>query len=150
MANMLTVADIMTLKPAVVRTDTALRDVIGEMKLHGCRQLPVVDGEKLVGIITDRDVRLVMNSPLVLHERSEDLKLLKETTAEAVMTPDPMTIAASAPAKLAAALLQTYKFGGLPVVDNGRLVGIVTVSDILSSYIFLLSIEEQADQNARR
>jgi acetoin utilization protein AcuB len=146
---MLTVADIMTLKPAVVRANTVLGDVIGEMKLHGCRQLPVVDGEKLIGIITDRDVRLVMNSPLVLHERSEDLKLLKETTAETVMTPDPKTIEASAPAKLAATLLQTYKFGGLPVVDNGRLVGIVTVSDVLASYIFLLSIEERIAQDTK-
>lgn len=149
---MLTVADIMTPKPAVVRPDTPLRDVIGEMKLHGCRQLPVVDGEKLIGIITDRDIRLVMNSPLVLHERSEDLKLLKDTTAETVMTPDPMTIEASASAKLAAALLQTYKFGGLPVVDNGRLVGIVTVSDILNSYIYLLNnvVPDQETEHVNR
>jgi CBS domain-containing protein len=80
-----------------------------------------------------------MNSPLVLHERSEDVKLLNETTAETVMTSNPMTIAASAPARLAAALLQTYKFGGLPVLDNDQLVGIVTVSDILNSYIYLLN-----------
>jgi CBS domain-containing protein len=48
---MLTVADIMTSKPAVVRPYTVLRDVIGEMKLHACRQLPVVDDGKLIGIM---------------------------------------------------------------------------------------------------
>ncbi len=54
------------------------------------------------------------------------------------MTPHPLTVEASAPATLAADLLRTYKFGGLPVLDGGRLVGIVTVSDILASYIALL------------
>lgn len=139
---MLTVGDIMTRKPTTVHPDTPLREVIGLMKVRACRQLPVVDDHRLVGIITDRDIRLAMNSPLVLHERSDDLRLLNDTTADVCMTPNPMTIEASAPAKLAATLLQTYKFGALPVVDNGSLVGIVTTSDILHSYIDWLTKEE--------
>jgi acetoin utilization protein AcuB len=141
---MLTVAEIMTRHPATVSPAAPLREVIGLMKSCGCRELPVVDGERLVGIVTDRDVRLAMNSPLTLHDRLEDETLLRTVTAGDCMTPDPMTIDVSAPASTAADLLKTYKFGGLPIVDRGRLVGIVTVTNILASYIELLRARESA------
>jgi acetoin utilization protein AcuB len=140
---MLTVADIMTSNPITIRRDTPLSAVIGLMKSHHCRQLPVVDEGRLVGIVTDRDIRLVMNSPLIMHDRSDDQTLLTFTTAEACMTPDPMTVEPSIPAAQAALLLKTYKFGALPVVHEGRLVGIVTVSDILNSYMSLLNAQEK-------
>ncbi len=134
---MITVADVMTRNPIRVAPDLPLRDVIGLMKAHGCRQLPVVDGERLVGIISDRDVRLAMNSPLVQHDRLEDEELLSHITAADCMTPDPLTIEATALAVEAADLMRRYKFGGLPVLDHGELVGIVTVTDILVSFIQL-------------
>jgi acetoin utilization protein AcuB len=140
---MLTVADIMTSNPITIRRDTPLSAVIGLMKSHHCRQLPVVDEGRLVGIVTDRDIRLVMNSPLIMHDRSDDQTLLTFTTAEACMTADPMTVEPSTPAAQAALLLKTYKFGALPVVHEGRLVGIVTVSDILNSYMSLLNAQEK-------
>ncbi|NWG15188.1 MAG: CBS domain-containing protein [Chloroflexi bacterium] len=135
---MLTVADIMTSNPITVERQTPLAEVIGLMKGRACRQIPVVDKGRVIGIITDRDVRLAMNSPFVLHERRQDQELLHSVTAEACMTRDPMTIEASASAEQAAQLLRTYKFGGLPVVSEGRLVGIITVSDILGNYLELL------------
>lgn len=135
---MLTVAEIMTGDPVTASPDTLLGDVIALMKTRDCRRLPILDGNRLVGIITDRDVRLAMNSPLTLHERAEDQTLLQTATAEAYMTPDPMVISAGAPAAQAAELMLTYKFSGLPVVEEGRLVGIVTTSDIMKSYISLL------------
>ncbi len=139
---MLKVADIMTPDPVTVAPDTLLGEVIGLMKSHSYRQLPVVDGEQLVGIITDRDIRLAMNSPLVLHERADDRTLLTATTAELCMTSGPMTIDADAPAIDAARLLNKYKFGALPVVRAGRLAGIITVSDLVASYIALLEREQ--------
>lgn len=138
---MLTVADIMTSNPITVERNTPLGEIIGLMKAHACRQLPVLDAGKLIGIITDRDVRLAMNSPLTLRERAQDQALLNNVTAEACMTTDPMTIDSTAPATLAASLMKTYKFGALPVVDNGTLVGIVATTDILASYIKLLGEE---------
>lgn len=138
---MLTVADIMTSNPITVERNTPLGEIIGLMKAHACRQLPVLDEGKLIGIITDRDVRLAMNSPLTLRERAQDQALLNNVTAEACMTTAPMTIDSTAPATLAASLMKTYKFGALPVVDNGTLVGIVATTDILASYIKLLGEE---------
>ncbi len=135
---MLKVADIMTPNPAIARLDTKLGEVIGLRKEHACRQLPVVERRQVVGIITDRDIRLAMNSPLILHERSDDQALLNTATAESCMTADPITVDAEAPATQAAEIMRKYKFGGLPVLRDGKLVGIVTVSDILNSYIKLL------------
>ena len=129
---MVTVADIMTSSPCTVEPDTPLVEVVGIMKMQQCRQLPVITEEgQLVGIVTDRDVRLALNSPLTLHERQDDITLLRTVTAEACMTPDPLTIEASATAVQAAELLYRHKFGALPVVDGSEVVGIITISDLL-------------------
>ncbi|HEX2908188.1 MAG TPA: CBS domain-containing protein [Phototrophicaceae bacterium] len=135
---MLTVADIMTPDPSTVNRQASLTDVMGMMKACACRQIPVVENDQVIGIITDRDIRLAMNSPFVLHERRQDQDLLTHVTAEACMTREPMTIEAEAPAAQAAELMKTYKFGSLPVTSGGKLIGIVTVSDILRSYMDLL------------
>lgn len=131
---MLTVNDLMTEIPAAVTPDTPLRRVVELMKSEGCRQLPVLEAGKLVGIITDRDVRLVMNSPMVIHDRRQDLELLEAVTAESCMTPNPLTVTPETPAYRAASLLSLYKFGALPVVDAETLVGIITVTDFLDYF----------------
>lgn len=136
---MLTVEDIMTADPCCVEPDTAMGDVIELMKGSHCRQLPVLNERgELVGIITDRDVRLAMNSPFVLHERADDVALMENVPAEACMTPDPLTIDVNAPVALAADMLREYKFGALPVMRGHELVGILTVTDLLHSYTDLL------------
>lgn len=131
---MLTVNELMTAIPNSVTPRSTLRQIVEVMKIQNCRQLPVLDNGKLVGIVTDRDVRLVMNSPLVLHGRWQDDQILDNVTAENCMTPDPMTVTPDTPAYHAANLLSIYKFGALPVVDNGTLVGIITVTDFLNYF----------------
>ena len=131
----LTVSNLMTVDPISVRFDAPLRVVLVHMKEDGIRQLPVVDAKRrLMGIITDRDLRLAMNSPLVLHERRQDEHLLENVTAESCMTPDPIIISPDAPAYRAAEMLSAYKFGALPVLDGDDLVGIITVTDILNQF----------------
>lgn len=131
---MLTVNDLMTVIPNTVTPQTTLRRVIELMKSQACRQFPVLSNGRLVGIITDRDVRLVMNSPLVMHGRWQDEEILDKMTAESCMTPNPMTVTPETPAYQAANMLSIYKFGALPVVDNGTLVGIITVTDFLNYF----------------
>jgi acetoin utilization protein AcuB len=128
----------MTAIPCTVAPDDSLGEVIRLMKERRCRQLPVVKEGQIVGIITDRDIRLAMNSPFVAHEGEDNITLMRHIPAEACMTPDPVTIDADAPAEVAADLLCAYKFGGLPVVRGGDLVGIVTVTDILRHYVDLV------------
>lgn len=131
---MLTVNDLMTEIPTTVTPQTTIRQVLEIMKTQACRQLPVLHNGKLVGIVTDRDVRLVMNSPLILHGRWQDDEILDNITAESCMTPEPMTVSPGTPAYQAANMLSIYKFGALPVVDNGILVGIITVTDFLDYF----------------
>ena len=132
---MLTVSDLMTVNPDTVASDTPLREVIDLMKIECCRQLPVVDATgRLAGIITDRDVRLAVNSPIVLHGRWQDEELIDTATANNCMTPDPITVSSTVPAYRAAEMLSAYKFGALPVVDDDELVGIITVTDFLDRF----------------
>ena len=132
---MLTVSDLMTTDPNIVAPDTPLGNVISLMNTQCCRQLPVVDVQgRVVGIITDRDVRLVMNSPIVLHGRWQDEELLDKVKAEACMTPVPISVAPDDPAYRAAEMLSAYKFGALPVINEGELVGIITVTDFLDRF----------------
>ena len=132
---MLSVSDLMTVNPDTVKADMPLRDVINIMKVEGCRQLPVVDAEgHVVGIVTDRDVRLAMNSPIVLHSRWQDAELLNTATVNSCMTPNPITVMPDTPAYRAAEMLSAYKFGALPVVEKGELVGIITVTDFLDRF----------------
>lgn len=133
---MLTVNDLMTVIPNTVTMESSLRTIIGLMKSQGYRQLPVLDDKgRLVGIVTDRDIRLVMNSPIVLHGRWQDEDLLDKVTAESCMTPNPITVTPETPAARAAEMLSTYKFGALPVVDDDALVGIITVTDFLDYFV---------------
>jgi acetoin utilization protein AcuB len=131
---MLTVNDLMTAIPQTVTPETSLRHVIEVMKSEGCRQLPVLENGRLVGIITDRDIRLVMNSPMVLHNRWQDEELLENITAGSCMTANPLTVTPDMPAYRAARMLSLYKFGALPVEDDGVLVGIITVTDFLENF----------------
>lgn len=139
---MILVKELMTADPTAVTPDTVLRTIIGIMKQNGFRQLPVVVGEKLVGIVTDRDVRLAVNSPMIVHDRDEDLVILDEITAENCMTLNPVTTTPDVPASRAAEMLAVYKFGALPVVEGDRLVGIVTVTDFLKAFAAREEIRE--------
>ncbi|NCF65159.1 MAG: CBS domain-containing protein [Chloroflexi bacterium] len=131
---MMTVNDLMTVIPYTVTPGTSLRQVIELMKTEGCRQLPVLEGGKLMGIVTDRDVRLVMNSPMVLHGHWQNEELLDTVSADSCMTANPMTVSPETPAYRAAKMLSLYKFGALPVVDDELLVGIITVTDFLDHF----------------
>jgi acetoin utilization protein AcuB len=103
------------------------------------RHIPVVDNGQVIGIITDRDLRLALNSPLILHERLQDERLLAQTPVAACMTPNPFTIYASASLHEAAELMLEHKISGLPVIDevSGELQGVITLTDLLRVFVQL-------------
>lgn len=119
---MQTVNDLMTVLPCTVAPDTSLSRAWDIMRQENIRQLPVVDGSKLIGIVTERDIRSVLRTDLFVIG-----------TVEMVMTENPIAVSPDLPAYQAAAILRAYKFGALPVIDQGQLVGIVSVSDFLDS-----------------
>lgn len=138
MDNQHTVAQVMTRGPTSVQPDDPVRVAVERMRERKCRRLPVVEGDRVVGIITDRDLRRATNSPLVLRERWYDEFMLDHIPVRACMTPNPVTVAPATPMVEAAKLMRDHKFGGLPVVEDGRLVGIVTETDLIDYLIKLL------------
>ena len=138
------VADIMTANPVSVTPRNAIRTAINLMREGGYRRLPVVDRGKLVGIITDRDLRRAANSPFVVREQWYDNFILDHIEVGSCMTPNPLTVEPAASIAEAARLMRNHKIGGLPVLADGQLVGIITETDLLDFLIELLSTENVA------
>jgi CBS domain-containing protein len=136
---MLTANDLMTVHPITVTPDTPLQEVVNIMHNESCRHLPVVEDEILVGIITDQDVRIQLDSPALHLGRINWAEEFAEMTAATCMTINPITVQPETSIRKVAELLSTYKFGALPVVDKQTLVGIITEIDLLS---YLASLPE--------
>lgn len=130
------VSDIMTERPATVRLHSSLREVLDLMEQVGCHHVPVLSTENhLIGIISDRDCRLAMNSPYIMRERWQDEELVNNLTARMIMIPAPIVIPPDANAEDAAKLMLNRRISCLPVMRDETLVGIVTRSDILMAFI---------------
>jgi acetoin utilization protein AcuB len=139
------VGSIMTKEVITVAPSSSIGTAIALMREHGFRRLPVVEDDKLIGIVTDRDLRQATNSPLVLREVWYSEFLLEAIKVRSCMTPNPMTVAPTTPVAEAARLLRRHKIGGLPVIEveaTGRVVGMVTITDMLDCLIQLLADEE--------
>jgi acetoin utilization protein AcuB len=100
------------------------------------RHLPVTDAEgRLLGIITDRDIRLNLPSQATSLSVWEINHLLAKLTVGDVMTESVIAVGPDRPARDAAQLMVDHQIGALPVEDAGRLVGIVTETDLLRAFI---------------
>jgi acetoin utilization protein AcuB len=113
-------------------------DAFELMQTHGIRHLPVVEADELRGLVTDRDIRLALiPSPLSTpDDRVFHLGAL--TRVHEIMTTDLLTVAPNATIEAAAKLMAQYKIGAVPVVTQGKLVGILTETDILRVFIEML------------
>jgi len=128
---MLLTRDLMTPEPDTVSPSATLREALALMNVADDRQLPVVDNGRLVGIVTNRDIRLALDSPLIDKDSFMRMQLLHEHTVSECMTAYPVTVAPDTPVHKVAKILMNNKFGGLPVVEDGVLVGIITITDLL-------------------
>lgn len=99
------------------------------------RHLPVTDGPKLIGIITDRDIRLNLPSAATSLSVWEINYLLAKLTVGAVMSRNVIAIESDRELREAAQLMLDHGFGALPVVDGGLLVGIITETDLLRAFV---------------
>ena len=131
----LTVRDCMSRDPAVVSAKDPLQSVITLLRRKDIRSVPVVDEGKLIGIVTDRDIREVAPAYPLFRDEDEIRRYTEQLTVTAAMTADPMTIAPDAPLIDAARILETHRISSLPVVENGHLVGMITVTDLLRAFI---------------
>lgn len=126
------VGDWMTRDPVTISRDLGVGVAYQMMSLHRCRRLPVVDDDRLVGIVTMSDVREA-RPPTDLELSVTALHYhLALTEVGKIMTPSPRTVEPDATILSAAQIMLEDKIGGLPVVDDGRVVGIITETDVLT------------------
>lgn len=102
------------------------------------RRFPVLSEGRLVGIVTDRDLRNATASSIVLTEKKYHDFLLDTVRVESIMTPDPRTVESDADVREAAEAILEMKVGGLPVVSGDELVGIITETDLIRALLDLL------------
>ncbi|MGH9869951.1 MAG: CBS domain-containing protein [Candidatus Polarisedimenticolia bacterium] len=121
----------MTRPVITVSEKESLRDAIALMQRHRIRHLPVISSDRLVGILTDRDVKRATPSLLTGVSQEEYDGVLKETHVGQVMTRNPFTVTPSTSLRDAVKILLDRRFNGVPVVENGRLLGILTATDLL-------------------
>jgi len=100
------------------------------MKEGGFRRTPVVENGRLVGIVTDKDLRQHLGYP-------------EKTKVNAAMTEKVVTVLPKTTLEEASQLLLKHKIGGLPVVEDGQLVGIITTSDILHAFLDVMGASEE-------
>lgn len=133
----------MTVPPVTVppRTDVATASEI--MRQHRFRRLPVVDNGKLVGIVTDRDLREVSASPATSLSIFELNYLLSKMQIKDMMKTKVVTIAADATIEEAALLMYDHKIGGLVVVDAAQqVVGVITESDLFKAFVNIMGLPQ--------
>jgi acetoin utilization protein AcuB len=131
MNKQILVKEWMTSPVYVIHADTPVADAYNMMMYRSIRRLPVVEGDRLVGIVTLGDLREARPSPATDLSIYELNYLLAKLTVGQVMTHNPFTVAPDLPIQKAARIMLERKVGGLPVVnEKGKTVGIVTESDI--------------------
>ncbi|MGB9676456.1 MAG: cyclic nucleotide-binding/CBS domain-containing protein [Candidatus Bathyarchaeales archaeon] len=134
MAGIVLVRDVMSKDVRVVRPDTTVREVVATMNKFDIGSIIVVQGERPVGIITERDILRRLVEPCLAPET---------LTARQVMTSPVQTINENASIEEAAKLMAKKRVKRLPVMNDGKLVGIITFSDIVAKVPTMLSILEE-------
>jgi acetoin utilization protein AcuB len=140
------VRDIMQSHPVSATLETRLPDLVRALQRRGFRHLPVLHEGRLVGMISDRDVKQSMTSvSLATEGRARDL-LLDGLTAGQIMTRRVTTIGATSGVEEAARLMATQRISALPVTEGDRLLGIVTETDILGLFVRSLGVLEPSSR----
>jgi acetoin utilization protein AcuB len=120
------VADYMTPGPYCIAPNDALPDAFAVMREHDIRHLPVVEGNELVGILSDRDMILLQSYAPVRPER---------ITVKDAMTDDPYVVARDTPLNQVARVMAKRKIGSAVVLDGRNIVGVFTVTDGLQALV---------------
>ena len=125
----------MSLKLITVHPDMSVVEALDLMKKNSIRHLPVVDANKFVGFVSEFDVREVRLLPL-----ADEIKIGD------IMIKDPVTIGPEESLEDAARLIYNHKIGGLPVLENGKVVGVITSKDILAAFIEIMGVLESSSR----
>jgi acetoin utilization protein AcuB len=137
------VGEIMSTNVVTVTEDTLVDDAKKIMDAHRIRRLPVMKKDKLVGLVTKHMLLEAAPSPATSLNIWELHYLLSKMTVKEIMVKNPFTISPDMPVEEALQLGQEKGYGGFPVVEDGRLVGMVTESDIVRMMTRVLGVKEK-------
>ena len=142
------VKELMTKKVIKLTPDDKVDRLFFLFNFENIRHVPVVSEKgQLLGIISDRDLKKVLGTPKRQMERPDGTKFTLSTRkVRTVMRRQPFTIEPEANAADAAAIMAKRKIGALPVVSKGKLVGIITSTDILKAFVKLSKLVEPFTQ----
>lgn len=128
-------SSIMTSDPITVRSDASLMEVRDLMAKYGYRHFPVVNGNELVGIISQTDVMRLSFGTVFDNQKEIDSTMLDMLTLEDVMMSNPTSVPFNCTVGEVAHLLIRVDFHALPVVDGKKLVGIVSTTDVIRYFL---------------
>lgn len=133
------VGERMTRNPVTISEDANIDDTLHLMRERKVRRLPVLDRDgKMVGIVSDKDLLHASPSPATSLSVYEVHYLLSKLTVKKVMSSPVITVGANTPLEEAARIMADNKIGGLPVVEDDKLIGIITETDIFKILLELL------------
>ncbi len=134
----------MTAHPITVQEDTPVAEALSFMRQNRVRRLPVLDRRsRLVGIVSEKDLLYASPSPATSLSVYEITYLLSKLKVKEIMTREVITVCPDCPLEEAARIMVDHKIGGLPVVEDGRLVGIITETDLFKVFLEMLGAREQ-------
>ena len=137
------IRDVMTKNPVTVDSETLILDALRIMKENSIRRLPVVESGRLVGIVTQKDLNEAAPAPTTRTSAYEFHYFLSKMKVKEVMKKDPVTVSSDTPFEEALKLGKKNNISSFPVVDDGKLVGITTESDIVRFLTRVLGLEEE-------
>ena len=130
--------------PITIDADTSVTDALNFMRQNHVRRLPVLDKRgRLVGIVAEKDLLYASPSPATSLSVYEIGYLLSKLKVQEIMTREVITVEPDCPLEEAARMMVDHKIGGLPVVDDGELVGLITETDIFRVFLEMLGAREQ-------
>ena len=137
------VGDRMTKNPITCSPDTAVDDALNLMREEKVRRLPVIDKDhNMLGIVSEKDLLYVSPSPATTLSVFEMHYLLSKVKVATVMTKEVVTVTVDTPLEEAARIMADNSIGALPVLEVGKLVGIITETDIFKVFLELLGARD--------
>ncbi len=123
------VGQIMSQKIITISPDKRVGQALKLMQKHQIRHVPVIEHDRMVGWITSRDLREVLLA-----------SMLEEIKVGDVMVQAPISVTPDTEVEEAARLIHEHKIGGMPVMEGDKLVGVITMTDLISAFITMLGL----------
>lgn len=131
------VRDVMTVNPLTMSPEESLMEALQVMRLRHIRRIPIVADGLLVGLLTEGDLKRAEPSTLS-HTQEEFTEVMESTPVNRIMIKNLVTASPETPLADAARTLWKSKYGALPVLEDGKLVGILTDNDLIGALVRLL------------